>query len=212
MSKTELNQEFKRQAECLLQFNFHQALNISEEQFLKIILPLKEKLTNLNLPAINLKEGHLPFVIVIKSPSITAEEAMSRVIKNNIKGVANLRPLKADDFKTIEDINIPEGPAYLLIDIDRGKGTLNIPPSEAINNINKAGRSPLTINEGVTIATLFPEFLIKNNCFSLLGSRTGKDKRVPAIWINAKKEANLGWCWNGNPHTWLGSASTATRT
>lgn len=51
------------------------------------------------------------------------------------------------------------------------------------------------------------EFLMKNNCFSLLASRHPGDKRVPAIWINAQKQPNLGWCRVGNPHTWHGSAS-----
>jgi hypothetical protein len=33
---------------------------------------------------------------------------------------------------------------------------------------------------------------------------------VTAIWIS-KGAPKLGWCWAGNPHTWLGSASCAKR-
>jgi len=77
--------------------------------------------------------------------------------------------------------------------------------------IKESHRSPLTIEEGVAIVTHYPEYLMKNNCFSLLASRHPGDKRVPAIWINAQKQANLGWCWDGNPHTWLGSASCRHR-
>jgi len=77
--------------------------------------------------------------------------------------------------------------------------------------IKSKHRFPLTIDEGIALITQFPEFLIKNNCFSLLASRTGKDQRVPAIWINANKQANLGWCWDRNPHIWLGSASCEKR-
>jgi hypothetical protein len=51
--------------------------------------------------------------------------------------------------------------------------------------------------------------LRKNKCFSLLASRCG-DKRVPAIWISGKAP-KLGWCWAGNPHSWLGSASAGAR-
>ena len=43
----------------------------------------------------------------------------------------------------------------------------------------------------------------------LLASRCG-DKRVPAIWISAGAP-KLGWCWDGNPHTWLGAASAGAR-
>ncbi len=77
--------------------------------------------------------------------------------------------------------------------------------------LDRPNRSPLTIDEGVAIVTQFPEFLMKNNCFSLLASRHTGNQRVPAIWINANKNPNLGWCWDGNPHTWLGSASCSNR-
>nr|WP_157857446.1 DUF5701 family protein [Streptomyces yerevanensis] len=36
------------------------------------------------------------------------------------------------------------------------------------------------------------------------------DRRVPAIWIS-QKTPKLGWCWEGNPHTWLGMASAGDR-
>jgi hypothetical protein len=58
------------------------------------------------------------------------------------------------------DVAIPSSSVYLLIDIDRGKENVNLPPNKAIDLI---------------------------------------------------KQANLGWCWDGNPHTWLGSASCKTR-
>ena len=68
-----------------------------------------------------------------------------------------------------------------------------------LETIQNAKHSPLTIDEGIAILTHFPDFLVKNNCFSLLASRCG-DKRVPALWISANA-AKLGWCWNGNLHT-----------
>jgi hypothetical protein len=101
--------------------------------------------------------------------------------------------------------------AYLLVNIDRGKENINLAPNQALPLLQKASRSPLTIDEGVAIVTHYPDFLRKNNCFSLLASRHSGDQRVPALWINSQKSPNLGWCWNGNPHTWLGSASCTTR-
>ncbi len=101
--------------------------------------------------------------------------------------------------------------AYLLVDIDRGKDNANMPPDEALCMIEKENRSPLTIDEGVAIVTHYPEFLMRNNCFSLLASRCRGDRRVPALWIDSEKKPRLGWCWAGNPHTWLGSASCRKR-
>ena len=63
--------------------------------------------------------------------------------------------------------------------------------------------------EGVALVTHHPEILRNSNCFSLLGSRRG-DRRVTALWIS-KGKPRLGWCWAGNPHTWLGSASCGSR-
>jgi hypothetical protein len=33
---------------------------------------------------------------------------------------------------------------------------------------------------------------------------------VPAVWISERR-AKLGWCWDRNPHTWLGAASATGR-
>ncbi|HYN94662.1 MAG TPA: DUF5701 family protein [Pilimelia sp.] len=30
------------------------------------------------------------------------------------------------------------------------------------------------------------------------------------MWISGRAP-KLGWCWEGNPHTWLGVASTGAR-
>jgi hypothetical protein len=66
------------------------------------------------------------------------------------------------------------------------------------------------LEEGIALITHYPDVLMKNNGFSLLGSRCG-DRRVTALWISGGKP-KLGWCWTGNPHTWLGSASCRYRT
>ncbi|MCC7289730.1 hypothetical protein IT417_00530 [bacterium] len=211
LSLTQLKQEFDRQVANLLKHDYHKICDLPKEEFLEYITPLKDQLDQLALPEVNLEKGHLPFVIVIRNELVSSEKAMSLTEQNGKQGVTILRPHISQDFKTIDEITVPESKAYLLLNIDRGKENINLPPSEAMKLIKKTKRSPLTINEGIAIITHFPEFLIKNNCFSLLASRTGKDQRVPAIWINSKKEPNLGWCWDGNPHTWLGSASASNR-
>jgi hypothetical protein len=99
--------------------------------------------------------------------------------------------------------------AYLIADIDTGQQTLNVTPNEALPILLRQNRSPLTLEEGIALITHFPELLSKNNGFSLLASRCG-DRRVTALWISGGRP-KLGWCWAGNPHTWLGSASCESR-
>jgi hypothetical protein len=82
-------------------------------------------------------------------------------------------------------------------------------PIDALESIMSKSRSPLTIDEGLALVMQYPEVPENRNAFSILGSRCG-DRRVPALWLS-KRRPRLGWCWSGNPHTWLGSASCGGR-
>ncbi len=182
---------------------------LSEKTFRKKLEPLKDKLADVPFSEVDLGRGKLPFVIVVNADLVPVEEAMNRLDFKGKAGIISMYPRKPEDFKTIEHVSIPGGFAYLLTDIDRGKASLNITPETALKTILQENRSPLTINEGIAVLTHYPEFLMKNNCFSLLASRF-TDQRVPALWISEKRP-KLGWCWDRNPHTWLGSASCGSR-
>ncbi len=97
----------------------------------------------------------------------------------------------------------------MAFDVDRGSDLCNVRPNDALTTILRRGRTPLTIAEGIALVTHHRHLLVKNHCFSLTGSRCG-DKRVPAVWIS-NRAPKLGWCWAGNPHTWLGTASCSGR-
>ena len=119
-----------------------------------------------------------------------------------------LEPGEYERFEPIEAIELPEGD-YELVDADPGLDLRNVTPDDALPRILQAGRSPLTLQEGIALVAQRPEAVDRNAGFSLPGSRCG-DKRVTAIWIS-KDAPKLGWCWAGNPHTWLGSASCVER-
>lgn len=112
-------------------------------------------------------------------------------------------------FVPLPALGVPDVDAYLLQDVSPGPDTLDLPPSAVLPTLVEAGRSPLTVEEGVAVVAQQPELLSDENCFSLAGSRCG-DKRVPAIWLSSRRP-RLGWCWEGAPHTWLGTASCAGR-
>jgi hypothetical protein len=125
------------------------------------------------------------------------------------KGVVDMRPTAPADYAPIDAALPPAGFAYVAVGIDTGRDLLNVTPDDSLERILERGRSPLTIEEGVAVLTHFPGVLRTQNAFSLPGSRRG-DRRVPALWIS-QGAPRLGWCWAGNPHTWLGSASCAGR-
>jgi Family of unknown function (DUF5701) len=135
-------------------------------------------------------------------PGIPAAEAIASL------GFTTMDAEDLAGFVPIEGIDIPSGP-YVLAGVDTGRAFLNVTPDHALSRILAAGRSPLTIEEGIALLAEHPDVLRTHNAFSLLGSRCG-DRRVPALWLS-KGRARLGWCWAGNPHTWLGSASCAER-
>lgn len=211
MKRDELIAEFERQVENLLTKGYPKAAGISVQEFLHLIEPLREQVNHLSVSIVDIDRGYLPFVIVVKSELVPTEKAMELVEKDEHQGITKLYPHKSIDFVNQNNENIPTEKVYLVVDIDRGKENRNIAPNKAMEIIKTAQRHPLTIDEGIAIITQYPAFLAKNNCFSLLASRHPKNKCVPAIWINANKQPNLGWCWEGNPHTWLGSASCGSR-
>jgi hypothetical protein len=95
------------------------------------------------------------------------------------------------------------------VDVERGEEFCGVPPEDATATVLARGRSPLTIDEGIALVTHWPEVLEPNKCFTLSGSRR-HDRRVPALWIS-DRAPKLGWCWDGNPHSWLGLASAGSR-
>jgi hypothetical protein len=119
---------------------------------------------------------------------------------------------------------VPDLPLYLVTDPARGDDLRGTTPVQALSAIRAAGRTPLTLNEGISWLLQDPHVLQPGACFMTLGSRkpagAGLDRRTPAIWISrgtgrdgpARRNApKVGWCWEGNHHTWLGHASAATR-
>jgi hypothetical protein len=198
---TEAELEFDRQIDALVTTGLPEALELAEECFRASVEPLRDL-----LPAPEPGGTAIPFVVVVPHlPVVPVLEAVHTV------GGSGFTTMDADDlarFRPLPELQVPAG-AYLLLDVDPGADTLNLPPAEVLPRMTAAGRSPLTIAEGLAVLVTDPGVLRGRNCFSLLGSRSG-DKRVPALWVSARRP-RLGWCYQGAPHTWLGSASCSGR-
>jgi hypothetical protein len=191
-SDVAVRREFDRQLHTLRQKGYPQAV-------LHHVAPLEERLPDL--------AG--TFVIVVSSALLRREEAIARLELGGKSGFTSMGADELERFGPIDGLEIPAAPAYLVADVDTGRDTLNVTPDDALERIVRKDRSPLTIDEGIAVVTHYPKLLPTQNCFSMLGSRCG-DRRVTALWISSGRP-RLGWCWAGNPHTWLGSASCASR-
>lgn len=163
------------------------------------------------------------------------------VVHHDIAPVSRLTPLlnradkpgfvvsdmtDVDDFTPIPSVDVPDAPLYLVHGLDRGDAMANWSPDEALPAITDAGRTPLTLTEGMHWLLQRPDVLGRGRCFMTIGSRLLKssgalDTRTPALWISNgtgrdgkenRDAPKVGWCWAGNRHTWLGFGSAAGRT
>jgi hypothetical protein len=206
-------EEFDRQVRTLIDRDHHRAAGLGEEEFAALLAPLRPTALERAAAAPPTGAGRAPFVLVLTRDVVPIEEAVARTALHGKKkpGVIDRNYADGDLMKFVptKEVEPPDARAYLLFDIERGEEFCGAVPNDAMDAIAARGRTLLTIEEGLALVTQFPAVLAKNKCFSLGGSRCG-DRRVPAIWIS-QNAPKLGWCWAGNPHTWLGMASAADR-
>lgn len=201
-----------RQVATLVRLGYPEAAGMSADAFTRRLAPLRDaagRLGTVRPP----EEGRAPVLLVVTRALVPVEEAMARtrLAGRSAPGFVDrtYEPGALARFVATEPVALPDTPAYLVVDVERGEEFCGAVPADALVTLAGRGRTPLTIEEGVAYVTQFPAALATNRCFSLAGSRAG-DKRVPALWIS-RKAPKLGWCWQGNPHSWLGMASAGGR-
>jgi hypothetical protein len=159
-------------------------------------------------------------------PDLVPASALAPLLRlNDRPGFVVTDMADVDEFTPIQSVKLPDGPLYVVRDLDRGDSLANWSPDEALPAIEDAGRTPLTLTEGLHWLLQRPDVLARGHCFMTIASRRRKsggtlDARTPAVWISngtgrdgpANRNApKVGWCWAGNRHTWLGFASASGR-
>jgi hypothetical protein len=203
--------ELDRQLDVLVRRGLADVAGVSPQTFKASLEQLREPARR--LPAVTGSDRVQPFVVV---PDLGGARAESLVPLLRLSG--SDRPGILDrnhgeqglgPYQPLPELGVPAAGPYLVVDVDRGDKYRGARPREAVASIEEAGRTPLTITEGLFLQLVRPDVLQPNRCFMLAGSRRG-DKRVPALWIS-QRAPKLGWCWEGNPHDWLGTASAGGR-
>jgi Family of unknown function (DUF5701) len=201
--------EFDRQVATLIARGYPRSAGLDAAEFAGLLEPLRP----LAVSAFAERDpdvGRPGFVIIVAGALVPASVAITLVERRGKAGfLSMLTPEDLATFAPIEAATAPDGAAYVMSDVDTGSDSRNRTPDAALATILEHGRSPLTIGEGIALITHFPEAVATNGGFSLAGSRCG-DRRVCALWIS-QGAPKLGWCWAGNPHTWLGTASCGGR-
>lgn len=164
--------------------------------------------------------------LLVLHPDVAPASALAPLIELGDKRgfvVADMHDV--DNFRPVENAAVPQGPCYLVRGLDRGDDLANWSPDEALPEIHRRGRTPLTLGEGIHWLLQRPDILQRGHSFMTIGSRLrtssgALDARTPAVWISNgtgrdgrdnRDAPKVGWCWAGNRHTWLGFASAASR-
>jgi hypothetical protein len=209
----DIDTEFDRQVRAMLDADYPARTGHSTAELMAVVEPLRSKAHEVSVASSVRTPEHLPWAIVLTEQVVSVERLVAalRLPGGTRPGVVdrNYGEESPADYEPLPNLDVPSAPAYLLVDVDRGDEFRGVRPRDAVPTIAARGRTPLTIAEGVAFALLNPESLERNHCYMLAGSRRSH-KRVPALWI-ADRAPKLGWCWEGNHHTWLGVASAGAR-
>jgi uncharacterized protein DUF5701 len=204
---------FQQQVDRLVTLDYPRLAGISEPDFRDRLEPLRTAAEQITGDATT---STVPFVIVVTRDLVSPYDTVPllHLAGSDRRGVVDRNHGEGDlaSYHPIKGCE-PPAAAYLLRDVERGEEFCNVRPEDATRTIHDRGRTPLTIDEGIALVTQQPTVLEKNRCFMLAGSRRTAvpgDRRVPALWISGRAP-KLGWCWDGNPHTWLGTASAGSR-
>ncbi|WEV46404.1 DUF5701 family protein [Bifidobacterium sp. ESL0690] len=199
MSKA--SKEAQKQLDRIVALGYPDVADMSAAAFHALARPLIDALKDSDLGE--------NILLVPTHELVSPESLIARTSINRMAGFTTMPPRDVASFLPQDGFEPPEGPFYLVVDPHTGTAYVNREPDVARKLIDSDERMPLTLEEGLAIATQHPDWLVKKNGFNLLGSRSA-DGRVPSIWMS-QNAPRLGSVWPTSRHTWLGNAYCQAR-
>jgi len=199
MSKA--SEEASRQLDRIVALGYADVADMSEDAFRALAQPLIAALEHSDLGG--------DILLIPTRELVSPESLIARTSINRMAGFTTMPPRDIASFLPQDGFTPPAGPFYLVVEPHTGTCYINREPDVARKLIDSDERLPLTLEEGLAIATQHPEWLLEKNGFNLLGSRSA-DGRVPSIWMS-QNAPRLGAVWPNSRHTWLGNAYCMAR-
>lgn len=199
MSKASV--EARKQLDRIVALGYPDVADISAASFRALASPLINALEHSDLGT--------NILLVPTRELVSPESLIARTSINRMAGFTTMPPRDIQSFLPQDGFEPPECPFYLVVDPHTGTAYVNREPDVARKLIDSDERTPLTLEEGLAIATQHPDWLLEKNGFNLLGSGS-VDGRVPSIWLS-QSAPRLGSVWPNSRHTWLGNAYCADR-
>ena len=194
-------EEASRQLDRIVALGYADVADMSEDAFRALAQPLIAALEHSDLGS--------DILLIPTRELVSPESLIARTSINRMAGFTTMPPRDIASFLPQDGFTPPEGPFYLVVEPHTGTCYINREPDVARKLIDSDERLPLTLEEGLAIATQHPEWLLEKNGFNLLGSRSA-DGRVPSIWMS-QNAPRLGAVWPNSRHTWLGNAYCMAR-
>lgn len=204
---------FTSQVDAYVAAGYDDGADLTEAQFRTRLEPLRAVLDRAVADGLALESSpdHAPFVVVVTSRLLPPGARVSQLRVPGSDRDGAIDPGHRDSLRAyhpIPELRLPDADAYLLVDVDRGDTLREIAADDALRALASNARSPLTLDEGLSLAAVHPLALEADAGFLLAGSR--HRRRVPALWVTAGG-AILGWGGVATPEAWLGVASASAR-
>ena len=195
------SQEAQKQLDRIVALGYPDVADMSAAAFRALARPLIHALEHTDLGS--------NILLIPTRELVSPESLIARTSINRMAGFTTMPPRDIASFLPQDGFEPPEGPFYLVVEPHTGTCYINREPDVARKLIDSHERTPLTLEEGLAIATQHPDWLEIKNGFNLLGSRSA-DGRVPSIWMS-QNAPRLGAVWPNSRHTWLGNAYCMAR-
>ena len=221
---------FSQQINTIIERKFHVPTGLSESDFIdRHIMPLEQLLVN-NDKVAKIDESRIPILVVVPHTIVPLSYQLER-IRQSINDIQLEHIIRPEWFENGHGVSTPDKP-YLLLDVENGYAMKNTTPKKCVQTFTSAGRSALTIDEGIALISHFPEVLeshwvdlpgsvlihkfvgedvMKRGMLSSLPPAFAKATFVPTLNYLYYNYLRLYYIYEGTETPYSGSASCGNR-
>lgn len=188
------------QKETLLENGYPEMLNISPEDFHKIIESLWNSLSS-KIDNIDIKtKGNIPLLLVVHQGDL---QEKIRKIKGHTE--LNFNKIKSDGQARSSQF-------YIILDIEDGEKMVSKSTKDSLKKFKKEGRFALNLDESIALLTHYPNIL-KNHYLISAGIFYNKENEdLPLLWLlDENGNPELHYAWFDIAHGSYGAASYAIK-
>lgn len=202
-AKNQLSAEVKKVKRSDLEKLFNQQIQTLKdrgcpEQVIEALQEQKDKVLK-KASEMNMGEGNIPFIPVIKPVYLGYHGLMAMVRNGNRQGYSYLNPNEIKDV-----IETPNNP-YYIFDVENGEAMRGKSPQEAEKLLKKQSRSPLTAAEVINLC--IQTDVLSRHYVDAAGSRCESGGEVPGVFLNDGGRPELDWNYAFSSSDRWGSAS-----